>query len=161
MKSLVVFYSFEGDTRLIGQTIGKEIDADILELDTVVKTKSKDYMKNVIAEKQVLMKTKPKLKEYQIKIDDYDLIFIGTPIWSSTFTPALRTYFSQETIKGKKIALYYCYTVKEGRIVEYLEKELEGNTILGSMGFQDPLKNDVEKVKEKAVKFAKRMIKKV
>ena len=32
MKNLVIFYSLEGNTRLMAETIAKEVNADILEL---------------------------------------------------------------------------------------------------------------------------------
>jgi len=151
MKKLVIYYSFEGDTKFVGDTIAKEMDADILELKLVKELKSKDYMKKYMGEKQVLMKTEPLLKPYDVNINDYELLIIGTPIWSGTFAPALRTFLHSEEILGKKIALFYCFTVKLGRISKNIGKELKGNEIIDEIGFKDPLTVD----KEGAVKRIK------
>lgn len=149
MKTLVIYYSFEGDTKAIGDLIADNFNADILELKLVKEVKSKDYMKKYLGEKQVLMKTEPLLKPYDIKVDDYDLLFIGTPIWSGTFAPALRSFFSNEDIKGKKIALFYCFTVKKGRISKYMINKLKGNEIIDEIGFKEPLTQQKEVVIER------------
>ncbi|MHA1504904.1 MAG: flavodoxin family protein, partial [Candidatus Heimdallarchaeota archaeon] len=118
MKSLVVYYSFEGATKLIGDAIAEELSAEILELKLVKEVKSKEFMKNYLGQKQVLMKTAPLLKEYGISIDDYEIIIIGTPIWSGTYSPAIRSFLVQEKLKDKMIGLFYSFSVKAGRIVD-------------------------------------------
>ena len=155
VKKLVVYYSFEGDTKLIGDAIAKTIDADILELKPQVEIKKDDYLKYYLGEKQVLMKTEPLLKPYDVKVDDYDLIVIGTPIWSGTFAPALRTFFSNEKIEGKYVGLFYCFTVKPGRISKHLRKKLKGNTIISEFGCVDPLKKDPDRIVTRAINWAK------
>ena len=152
MKALVVYYSFEGDTKLIGDTIAEELGADILELKLVKEVTSKDYMKYYLGEKQVLMKTTPLLKDYEINLDNYETIIIGTPIWSGTYAPAIRSFLEQEKIKDKMIGLFYSFTVKAGLIAENFARDLKGNCIIAKIGFKDPLKYKPEM----AIKRAKR-----
>jgi flavodoxin len=154
VKTLVVYYSFEGDSKFIGDAIAKELGADVLELALVKEPKSKDYMKKYIGEKQVLMKTEPLLKPYEVKPDDYDLLIIGTPVWSGTYAPALRTFFHIEKIKDKKIGLFYCFTVKAGRVSRRMKNKLQGNEFIGDIGFKDPLQGD----KDLALKRVKRWV---
>ena len=158
MKKLVVYYSFEGDAKLIGDAIAEEIGADVLELKLVKEPKKKEYMKYYLGEKQVLMKTTPLLQPYDINPEDYDLIIIGTPIWSGTFAPAIRTFFTEEKLNEKLIGLYYCFTVKAGLISEHLRKELKNNTILDEIGFMDPKENDPERGTTRAKKWAKNLM---
>ncbi len=66
MKKLVVYYSFDGGTKVIGDAIAEEIGADILELKLWREVKKKEYMKTYIGPKQVLMKTTPSLKSFEI-----------------------------------------------------------------------------------------------
>jgi flavodoxin len=151
VKALVIYYSFEGDTKFIGDAIAKELGADVLELKLEKEVKDKDYMKKYLGEKQVLMKTAPKLKPLDKKPEDYDLLVIGTPIWSGTYAPALRSFFELTDIKNKQIALFYCFTVKRGRIFRYLRRALKGNKIIEDIGFKDPLQGD----KDQALKRVK------
>ena len=155
MKSLVVYYSFEGNAKLIGDAIAEEISSDVLELQLKVEIDKKEYMKEYLGEKQVLMKTTPLLKPYELNLDDYDLLIIGTPVWSGTFAPAIRTFFAQHEIKNKKIGLFYCFTVKAGLISKYLNEELKDNEIINEIGFKDPMKIDKEKAILKAKKWAR------
>ncbi len=154
MKTLVVYYSFEGDSKFIGDAIAKEMKADVLELKLEKEVKSKDYVKKYLGGKQVLMKTEPLLHPYDIKPHEYDVLIIGTPVWSGTYAPALRTFFSQEELKNKKIGFFYCFTVKAGRISQRMKKRLKGNEFIGDIGFKDPLKGD----KELALKRLKRWV---
>lgn len=158
MKKLVVYYSFEGNVKIIGDAIAEEIGADVLELKLLKEPQKKEYMKYYLGEKQVLMKTTPLLQPYEIDLTEYDLIIFGTPIWSGTFAPALRTFFADHEIKEKIIGLYYSFTVKAGLISEYLRKELKENTILNEIGFKDPLEHNLEREKERAKKWAKNLI---
>ena len=158
MKTLIVYYSFEGDTKLIAESMAEEIGADTLSLELEVQIQSKEYMKYYLGEKQVLMKTTPLLQPYKIDLEKYDLIIIGTPIWSGTFAPALRTFLETHKLINKKIGLFYCFTVKAGLIVENFEKELEGNEIVGHIGFKDPLKVDKEKSISKAKEWIKDLL---
>ena len=45
MKKLIIFYSFEGNTKLIAENIAKAIDADILELKPEKEVKTKSFMR--------------------------------------------------------------------------------------------------------------------
>lgn len=155
LKKLVIYYTFEGDTKFIGDIIAETIKADILELELMKKDIGKDYVKYVLGEKQVLMKTKPLLKPFNKDINSYDLLVIGTPVWAGTYAPALRTFFSETKIIDKKIALFYCFTVKPGRISKKLRKALKGNRIIAEIGFKDPLKINKEENSQRAETWAK------
>ena len=153
MKTLVVYYSFEGDSKFIGDYIAKEFSATVLELKLKKEVKNKDFMKNYLGKKQVLMKTEPRLQPYDVKFADYDLIIMGTPIWFGTFAPALRAFFGQEKIENKQIALFYCFAVKYDSISRHIRKALKGNTIVDEIAFKDPLKDDREFVLKKVEKW--------
>ncbi|NHJ49448.1 MAG: flavodoxin [Asgard group archaeon] len=157
MKSLVVYYSFEGDTKFIGDTIAKELGSDVLELKLEKEVKDKDYMKKYLGEKQVLMKTTPLLKPMDKNPNDYDLLIIGTPIWSGTYAPALRSFFESTDFKDKQVAIFYCFTVKRGRIFKHMKKALEGNKIVENIGFKDPLQLEKESVMIRTKKWASKI----
>lgn len=158
MRKIVVYYSFEGDTKVIGDAIAEEIGADILELKLLREVKKKEYMKTYIGPKQVLMKTAPILRSFNIDPQDYDLIIIGTPIWGGTFAPAIRTFLTLEKFNDKKIGLYYCFAVKAGLISKHLRKKLKNNIILDEIGFKNPLETYADKGIERAKKWANSLL---
>lgn len=140
MKILVVYYSFEGNSKYIAELIKTYMNADILELKLVEELKSKGFLKYFWGGKQVLSNQKPKLQNIDKNLDDYDLIFIGTPVWAWSFSPALNTFFAENKITDKKIALFCCSGGGKGKTFEKMKAELKGNEIVGEMEFIDPLK---------------------
>ena len=95
MKTLVVYYSLEGNTKFIAETISKTVGADLLELKPIKDISSTWFMKYFWWWRQVMMKEKPELKAFDKDLDKYDLIFIGTPVWAFNYTPAIYTFFEK------------------------------------------------------------------
>jgi len=108
MKKLVIYYSFEGNTAFVAKAIADSVGADLLELKLKNDPGHKGFMKYVWGGGQVMKKEKPELYAFEKNPQDYDVLFIGTPVWAFTYAPALATLFSTTKLKGKKIALFCC-----------------------------------------------------
>ncbi|SES91453.1 flavodoxin family protein [Anaerobranca gottschalkii] len=141
LKTLVIFYSFEGNTKFIAQTIAEKLGADILELKPEEEIKTKGFMKYVWGGSQVVMGKMPKLKPFDKDPQDYDLLIIGTPVWAWTYTPPLNTFFNTTKIVGKKIALFSCHGGQNAKTFEKMEKALQGNEIIARQDFFEPLRD--------------------
>jgi len=139
-KTLIIFYSFEGSTRFVSDAIAQEIKADILELKVRNDIKTKGFMKYFWGGKQIFQKKAPELLPFDRDPDDYELIFIGTPVWAFTYAPALRTFFNKIKLKDKKIALFCCHEIGQAKAIENMKKELEGNDIISENDFVNVLK---------------------
>ena len=158
MKKLVIFYSLDGNTKFISENIAEEIGADILELKPVKEIRRNNFMKLFSGGKQAMMKATPELQPIDKDPTEYDLIFIGTPVWAWTFAPALRTFFKDHKIENKKIGLFCCHGGGPGKIFEKMKEKLEGNTVIGEIMFKDPLKHDKENDAKKAKEWASKLI---
>lgn len=143
MKELVLYYSLEGNTRLIADTISKTAGADLLELKPKKPIPS-GFLKFVVGGKQVVFKDNPPIEPVKINPNDYDLIYIGTPVWAGSFAPALRTFLKDTVIKNKKIALFCCYSGSKGKTFEEFKNALDGNTFVSEIEFADPAKKDTD-----------------
>lgn len=161
MKTLIVYYSLEGNTRFIAEAVAKCVNADILELKPEKDVPSKGFLKFVLGGKQVIFKKCPKLKTLEKSIEDYDMIFLGSPVWAGTFTPAFNTFFSKKKIENKKVALFCCYGGQSGKIFGNFRKHLTKSKVIGEIGFKEPLKNDKELNKSRAEKWAKNIMNKL
>ena len=135
MKKLVVYYSLEGNTRFIAETIAAYAGADLLELKQKKDINPKGLMKYFSGGCQVILKSKPELSALDKDPRNYDVIFIGTPIWAGSFTPPLRTFFSMVALKSKKIALFTTSKSGVGKTLEKMEKHLPENDFIGEMDF--------------------------
>ena len=151
MKILVVYYSLDGNTKLIAESISQAVKADILELKPVKEITRNNFLKIFSGGKQAITKAEPELHPFNVKPEDYDVIFLGTPVWAWTYAPALRTFFKKVKLKDKKVALFCCHGGGPRNFFEKFEEAVSGNTILGKVEFKDPIRN----AKERAVQMEK------
>ena len=154
----MVYYSFEGNTKLIGDTIAKSIGADVLALKPANEIKSKGFMKYVWGGTQVVMGKAPKLEPYEINTQDYDVIFIGTPVWAWTYAPPFNTFFKEASILRKKVALFTCHGGQNGKTFDKIKEALPRNEFIGQQDFFEPLLKDTEININKAKDWAQNII---
>ena len=105
MKTAIVYYSMHGNVRYVSEKVAKELGADLIELVPVKAYPDKGAMQFIWGGSAVTFKKKPELEPYTFNASDYDLVIIGTPVWASNFTPPLRTFFENNDLTGKKIAV--------------------------------------------------------
>lgn len=158
MKSLVIYYSFEGNTRRIATAIAGAVGADSLELKTVDTAEPKGFMKFIWGGKQVMSGKMPELKPLEKNPADYDLLFIGTPVWAWTYTPALKTFFNNVKIEGRKIGLFCCHGGGKGKVLAKMREALNGNEILGEIDFVEPLRSKADEKARQAAEWAKGIV---
>jgi len=155
MKKLVVYYSLEGNTRFIAQKIAEAVGADLLELKPKKETVRPDSLSKYFwGGKQVMMREKPELLPFNYKPEEYDLIFMGTPVWAWNFSPPINTFLSNIKLADKKIALFCSHAGSKSKTLENMEAKLAGNKIAGKIDFNDPLKNNPEECAEQAKRWA-------
>ncbi len=159
MKTIVIFYSFEGNTKLIAENIAKTIGADLLELKPKREMKSKGFMKYVWGVKAAIMKAKTELLPIDKDIRGYDVLFIGTPVWAGTYAPPVNTFFSEHSLSNKKVGLFCCHRGLKGKIFDKMKEALKNNQILGEIDFRNPIKRETEKNIQKAKGWAENIIK--
>jgi flavodoxin len=145
MKTLIVYFSYEGNSALIAELLKAAIPGvDTLELKPEDDKKREGLAKYIWGGRQVMTHAKPKLKPYTAAIDQYDLIILGTPVWAGSYSPAIASFLSQTKISGKKLALYCCHAGGKRNTLDKLKAALAGNTIAGEIDFNNPRKLDRE-----------------
>lgn len=105
------------------------------------------------------MKKKPQLKPYQINIEEYDNIIIGTPCWFGSYAPAINTFLSDNRISGKNIYLVVCNGGNMGKTWENFENALKENTIVSKIDLVYPIKNGIVAAQKKVDDWIKRALK--
>ncbi|UCC96008.1 MAG: flavodoxin [Candidatus Omnitrophota bacterium] len=162
MKSLVIYYSLTGNTRFISEIISRISGSDILELKLKKDdSRLKGFKKYFWGGMQVYMKKKPELMLFDKNPQDYDLIFIGTPVWAWRHTPAIETFFSNINLNNKKIALFCCHGGGKGKTLEKMKYRLGGNEIIGEIDFKEPLRYGKDTGSERVKAWVGEIVKKV
>lgn len=104
MKTLVVYYSRSGNTRLVAQEISSAIDCDIEEIaDTKNWSGTMGFLR---AGRDAAGHKLTVLEDIKNDPDDYDLIIIGTPIWGGNISVPVRTYIAGNSSRFNKVAFF-------------------------------------------------------
>lgn len=159
MKNLIVYYSYEGNTETLVDGMKDVINADVLRLEPVKEKKTKSLFRFFWGGMQVYMTKKPKLNKYDIDLEKYDNIIIGSPCWFGTYAPPINTFFSENEIKDKNIYLLMCHGGNLRKTWDNYEKALTGNKIISKLDLEYPIKNGIDKAREKVNKWIKDNIK--
>ena len=113
-KTLVVFYSVSGQTRLVAETITAMLHGDQFEIQTEQPIKSDLFSRYYGGGKAMLSKIPPKLKPASLSIADYDQILVGFPNWASHCPPAVKEFIRQNDFSGKQVYLFTTYVARGG-----------------------------------------------
>ena len=102
-KSLIVYYSYRGNTESIAEMIQKETGADVVRIQTVVPyTGSYNQVVNQ-GQEEVNRGYCPKINPVDVDWSQYDTIILGTPVWWYTFAPAMHTFLKSQDWNGKTV----------------------------------------------------------
>ena len=145
MKTLIIYYSLTGHTELVAEALAKELNADILKIRPIKEIDNTKLTRYFWGGSQVFMNQKPELEPFDLELDQYDFIIIGTPVWAFTYSAPINSLFTQVEIKDKKVAVFCTSEGGNRKTLENMEKRLEGNNIVGKKNF---MFNTEEQVKE-------------
>jgi flavodoxin len=149
MKTIVVYYSLDGNSRLVAERIKTTLGADALSLELVESIPKQGFAKMFHGGKQALFGDKPALKPYQLDVGKYELVILGGPVWAGSPAPALLSFLQQTKLSGKKVALFCCHGGGKGKTFSKLRDALSGNTILGEIDFANASKLDKQELNAK------------
>ena len=135
MKTLVVYFSYDETVEKIATGLATAIRGDKLRLVTVERSGEKkvNYLWGTAT---VSMNPSPDLAEFDVNPEEYDLIFLGTPVWAMNYAPPFNTFFKMVHLKGKKIGLFMVHEGTPGIAMDELTKALSDNAILGRLSMQ-------------------------
>lgn len=133
-KTLIVFFSWGGNTRAVANHIHDIIGGDMIEVETVVPYPDTYEEVIAIAPGELESDYRPELKTSVENIDQYDTIIVGTPIWGGRLAPAMKSFLASYDLSGKTIAPF-CTHGGSGtaRSVDDIRSVCPGSEILGSL----------------------------
>lgn len=106
-KSLVLFYSWSGNTRRIARIIAEKTGADLRELQPEADY-PQDYNEVLSqAKKEIQRKQYPALRPIDMDWNAYEVVYLGTPNWWSTTAPPV-TAFLREMMPTDKTIIPFC-----------------------------------------------------
>ncbi|MBR4135225.1 MAG: NAD(P)H-dependent oxidoreductase [Bacteroidales bacterium] len=102
-KMLVLYYSQTGNTKAVAEEIATKLGADIEEI-TMVDSYDSDFQATITRCMQEREKgVVPDINPVAANIADYDVIFLGFPVWFGTYAPPVQKFLLGTDLSGKKI----------------------------------------------------------
>lgn len=104
MKTLVVYYSLSGKTKIIANALATSLTADIEEIQD--QKNRNGLWRQILAGFAAAMKKSTTIAPTKFNPADYDLIIIGTPIWAASPACSVRAWLLQNAAALKRVAFF-------------------------------------------------------
>jgi flavodoxin len=131
VKILIVYYSWKGKTELVATSISRILDADLRKVEEVKRRKG--FFGFMSGGCSALRGKCSRIKPLDLNLNNYDLIFLGTPVWALRPTPAINALISKVDFKGRDIVLFVTMGGFGGkRVIKIMEDKIrakEGKVI--------------------------------
>ena len=159
MKTLIVYYSLEGNTDYAANRIADKTGCDLLRLQPKKAYKDKGLMKMVHGGRSAIAGEAPELQAYDVDLSDYEMVVFGFPVWAGRFTPPIRTFVqeNEEGLKGKSKAAFACQSGSGAEAALGKLEELLGEPFDFTGIFIDPKKKQSEETDAKIDEFAEQL----
>ena len=110
-KKLVAFFSASGVTAQVAKIISRETDADLFEIKPKVPYTSADLdwtNSNSRTTKEMKdLSFRPEIAEKITNFNEYDVIFLGFPIWWYVAPTIINTFLESYNFEGKTVIPFF------------------------------------------------------
>lgn len=109
-KKLVAYFSASGVTAKVADMLADAVGADIHEIQPKVPYTKADLnwmdKKSRSSIEMADKKIRPEIAESNVRIEEYDVVFLGFPIWWYVAPTIINTFLEKYDFSGKKIVLF-------------------------------------------------------
>ena len=135
MKSIIVFYSYSGNTKKVAEILAGALAerGEVGQIELACFDESKTFLGQC---HRAFFHIRGQIQPVKFDLSDYDLICFGTPVWAFAPAPAMNTYLDNCVgLEGKEIILFTTYGSGTGneRCLDYMRKILSQK---GAKGFK-------------------------
>lgn len=133
-KKLVTYFSASGVTKAVAEKLAEAVKADIFEIKPAVPyTKADlDWMDKQSRSTVEMhdLTFRPEMAAGEVDIAQYDVVYVGFPIWWYIAPTIINTFLEKYDFSGKKIVLFATSGGSGwGKTLENLEKSCPGATL--------------------------------
>lgn len=132
-KVLVLYYSQTSNTKTVAEEIATRLGADTEEIVAVTPYDG-DFQATIgrcMQERE--QGIVPEIQPVQADLSQYDVIFLGYPIWFGTFAPPVAVFLNQADLSGKKVVPFCTFGSGglESSIKDLTEKQPQAEILPG------------------------------
>ncbi len=107
MRTLILYYSRTGTTKVVADTLAKALNATVAEIQC--RRYSGGWFRYLLAGYDSVKGRLQLVDVPELRFQDYDLIVLGTPIWTSYPAIPLRSFLSSNPDLTGRVALFLTY----------------------------------------------------
>lgn len=156
-KVLVAYFSWGGTTRRMAETIENVTKGDIFEIEPVVPYPTSYTPCTEVALEEKNNNARPEIKNRVENWADYDIVFIGCPVWWWTTPMIIHTFAESYDFEGKTVVPFctYAATYRDETLQAIVDmtpeaEHLEGLGTTGSTSGVEAWVNRISAVWEKS-----------
>jgi hypothetical protein len=102
-RSLVAYTTRSGNTRVVAETLARDLQADLFEIRTADPYPA-DYEEHVkVAQRQRNAELTPRLMAEIEILDRYRAVFLAFPIWGEDIPAPIRTFLTRTELSGRRV----------------------------------------------------------
>jgi flavodoxin len=106
VKSLVVYYSLTGKTKLVAQAIAEALNATLVEIKETKPRKLGPFV-YLTGGFAATINRGSKINPIGVDLKQYERIFIGSPMWNSRPAPAINSFIYQTNFEGRSVIPFF------------------------------------------------------
>lgn len=120
-KILTVYYSNGGNTKNIAHNINTIVGGNIKEIQLIENYPNNIFKMSKFVRKQIKNGDLPQIKDIDIR--DYDIIFIGSPIWNLSMSLPTKAFLKNNNFENMILIPFFTYSggAKKNKIVSEIE----------------------------------------
>lgn len=100
--TLIIYYSFSGNSKKVAQYVKEKLNADILELEPAIPF-SNDYDEVVAEWQNNDIKRDVEIKKINVDLKNYSKIVLITCTWWYGISPVMKRFLKENDLSGKDI----------------------------------------------------------
>ena len=155
MRTIIVYYSLEGNTEFAARRLAKALGAELLRLAPEKAYPTGGVKKFLWGGKSAVMAESPKLRPYTFNAADWDQVILGFPVWASNMAPPIRTFVKENDLRGKRLAAFACQAGSGAeRALQRLKALIGAEHLASSLVLIDPKDRPTPQNEEKLAAFA-------
>ena len=150
-ENLIVYFSESGNTERVATTIQKLVGGKMARIEAVIPYPNSDTDKTYVAKREQESNARPEYEDLGVNIADYDVIFLGYPIWWGEMPMIMYTFLENNDFNRKIIVPFATYgTSGIGNSVSEIKRLARGATVMDafSMPGRETTKDHTDAVKE-------------
>lgn len=132
-KALVAYFSWGGTTQRMAQQIQEITGADMFRIEPVVPYPTEYTPCTEVAREEKDSNARPAIKDRVQNWDDYDIVFIGCPVWWWTTPMIIHTFCESYDFKGKTVVPFctYAATYRDETLAEIVNSTPDASHLTG------------------------------